>query len=112
MDNKKNEFIPSFDFFNQEISPGNRFIDSFFDRISFHPQGKNVKNHIQNLDILMLRVLSNFSTSLVVSNVSIKNNITISISHIHMHNKPVIKMLYRAMNVTFTELFAICYGIN
>ena len=60
----------------------------------------------------MLRVLSNFSTSLVVSNVSIKNNITISISHIHMYNKLVIKILYRAMNVTFTELFAICYGIN
>jgi len=36
MDNKKNEFIPPFDPFNQEFSPGNCLIDSFSDKISFH----------------------------------------------------------------------------
>ena len=114
MDNKKNEFIPPFDPFNQEFSPGNCLIDSFSDKISFHSWEKNVKNYIQNLDVLMLRVLSDSSISLVVSNASVKNNVTTSISHIHMHNKPVIKTLHHAMNVTFTEaeLLAICCGIN
>ena len=37
-----------------------------------------------------------------------------SISHVHVHNKPIIKMLHHAVNVTFmeAELFAIRYGIN
>ena len=114
MDNKKNKFIASFNPFNQEFSPGNRLIDSFSNIISFYPQGKNVKNHIQNLDFLMLRASSNSSTSLVISNVSIKNNVTTSLSHIHIHNKPVIKMLHCTMNVTSTEakLLAIHCSIN
>jgi len=37
MDNKKNEFAPSFDPFNHKFSPENHLIDSFSDRISFHP---------------------------------------------------------------------------
>ena len=37
MDNKKNEFLPFFDPFNQEFSPGNHLIDSFSNRFSFHP---------------------------------------------------------------------------
>jgi len=62
----------------------------------------------------MLRVSSDSSTSLVISDASVKNNITTSISHIHMHNKPVIKTLYCAMNITSTKakLLAIHCGIN
>jgi len=62
----------------------------------------------------MLRASFDSSTSLVISDASVKNNIAISISHIHMHKKPVIKMLHHAMNITSTEaeLLAICCGIN
>jgi len=35
MNNKKNEFLPSFDPFNQEFSPGNCLIDSFSKIFSF-----------------------------------------------------------------------------
>jgi len=37
-----------------------------------------------------------------------------SISHVHIHNKPVIKMIHDVVNVTTTEakLFAIRYSIN
>ena len=44
----------------------------------------------------------------------IKNQVATSISHIHNHDKPVIKTIYHTVNVTFTkaELFAIKYNIN
>ena len=114
MDNKKNEFAPSFDPFNHKFSLGNRLINSFSDRISFHPQEKNVKNHIQILNDLTLRASSDSSMSLVISDASIKNNIAIFISHIHIHDKPVIRMLHHTINVTSTEaeLLAIRCGIN
>ena len=58
-------------------------------------------------------VIHPFST-IVVSDASIKNQVTTSISHIHFLNKPVIKTLHRAINITTakTELFAIQCGIN
>jgi len=34
---------------------------------------------------------------------SIKNNIATSISHVHIHNKPITKTLYHAVNVMSTE---------
>ena len=58
--------------------------------------------------------MSNPSYTLVVSNTSIKNNTATSISHVHVHNKPIIKMIHHVVNVTTTKakLFAIRYGIN
>jgi len=52
--------------------------------------------------------------ALVVTDVSIKNNVATSIAHIHVHDKPVIKTVYHAVNVTTmeAELFAIRCGIN
>ena len=54
------------------------------------------------------------SVTIVASNASIKNNITTSIAHIHMVNKPTTKMVHHAVNVTSTEaeLFAIRCVIN
>jgi len=45
---------------------------------------------------------------------SIKNNITNSIAHIYIVNKPLIKTVYHVVNITSTEaeLFAIRCGIN
>ena len=47
-------------------------------------------------------------------NASIKNNIATSISHIYIHDKPVIKTLHHAVNITSTkaELFTIRCSIN
>ena len=49
--------------------------------------------------------------AVTVSDASIKNQVAISIAHIHVHDNPVIKMLYHAINVTSTEaeLFVIKY---
>jgi len=45
---------------------------------------------------------------------SVKNNVTSSIAHIHVHNKLIVKVLYHTINVTSieAEFFAIRCGIN
>ena len=45
---------------------------------------------------------------------SVKNNVTSSIVHIHVFNKPVVKTLHHAVNITSSEaeFFAIRCGIN
>jgi len=52
--------------------------------------------------------------ALVITDTSIKNNIAISISHIHLANHPLIKTVHYAAFITSTEveLFAIRCGIN
>ena len=63
---------------------------------------------------MVLEVLSSNSTAIVISDASIKNNIATSISHVHIANQPLIKMLHHAILVTTTEaeLFVIRCGIN
>ena len=52
--------------------------------------------------------------AIIVSDMSIKNQVATLIAHIYIHNNSVIKTLYYAINVTFTEaeLFAIRCDIN
>ena len=59
-------------------------------------------------------VATTLHTSIVLLNISIRNNIAIFILHIHSHNKPIIKTIHHAVNVTITkaELFTIRCGIN
>ena len=114
VDNKCNEFFPSFSFFNKEFEPGNKLIDLFSDHFSFYFCSPNLKKHIEKLDEITFRMPPNPSLTIVVSDTSIKNHVTTSISHIHSYNKPVVKTLYRTINVTITEakLFAIHCRIN
>jgi len=109
VDDKRNEFFLSFSFFNKEFKPGDRLIDLFSDRFSFHFRSSNTKKHIEKLDEIALRASSNPSSTIIMSDASIKNHVATSISHIHSFNKPVIKTEHRAINVTTTEaeLFAI-----
>jgi len=114
VDNKCNEFFPFFSFFNKKFEPGNRLIDLFSDHFSFYLHSSNLKKHIEKLDEFAFRASSNSSSTIVVSDTSIKNHVTTSISHIHSYNKPVIKTLHRAINVITTEaeIFAIHCRIN
>jgi len=114
VDNKCNEFFPSFSFFNEKFKPGNHLIDLFSDHFSFHHHSSNAKKHIEKLNDIVLRALSNPSSTIVVSDTSIKNHVATLISHIHSFNKPVVKTIHRAINVIMTEaeLFAIRCGIN
>ena len=118
MDNHYNEVFLSFDPLNPEFSPGSRIIDIFSNCFSFHLFSKcndqNIKSHIQQLDNLAFKSSDSPSNALVITDASVKNNVTTSISHIHICNKPITKTLHHTLNVTSTEaeLFAIRCGIN
>jgi len=76
--------------------------------------GHNCHIHFQQLDNMVLELSSFSSIAIIVMDVSIKNDIATFISHMHIANCPVIKMLYYAAFVTTTEakFFTIRYGIN
>jgi len=114
VDDKHNKFFPSFCFFNEEFKPGNCIVDIFSDQFSFHPHLTNVKKHMKNLKEVTFKVYSNPFSTIVVSDTSIKNQVATSILHIHSFNKPVVKTLYRVINITTAEamLFAIQCSIN
>ena len=116
MANRFNECFPSFISLHSEFSPGLRVIDNFSDHISFyiHNKGKDNKSHAHQLDDMVLESSSSPSTTIIVSNVSIKNNVATSILHMHINNKTLIKTIHHMVHITSTEakLFAIRCGIN
>ena len=101
---------------NQEFTPGFCLTDNFSDYFSFNLVNKKEKDkiHIQELDEMVLQISSSPSTALIITDASIKNDITISISHIYLANHPLVKMVHYAAFVTSmeAELFAIRCGIN
>ena len=115
---KSNGIIPSFSPLDPEFSPGHRIIDNFSNRFSFNLVNRKEKEihkiRAQELDEMVLSNSSIPNTALVVTDASIKNDITTSISHIHSANRPLIKTVHHASFVTSSEaeLFAIRCGIN
>jgi len=107
--------FPSFDPLHQEFTPGNCLSDKFSDRFSFNLVNKKGKenNRAQELDDLVLHNSAS-STTLIVTDASIKNNITTSVAHIHQTNVPLIKTVHHAVFVTSSEveLFAMRCRIN
>ena len=63
---------------------------------------------------MVLGLSSSPSMALVITDTSIKNDIATSISHIHIANLPLIKMVHHTVFVSSTEaeLFAIRCSIN
>ena len=116
MDNWYNEVFSSFNPLHPELLPGNRVIDIFSDCFSFHPVSEcnSLKDRIQKLDKLAIESSEVSTQALIITDASVKNNVATSISHIHIHDKPIIKTLHHASNVMSTEaeLFAISCGIN
>ena len=114
MNKRCNEFLPTFSLFDDEFSSGSRLIDLFSDCYSFHDWTRDIKGHLQNLDTITIDTSNDPHSSIMIVDVSIWNNIATSISHIHLHNSPVIKIIYQVVNVTTTEseLFAIRCRIN
>jgi len=116
MANRSYEYFPSFTSLNSEFSLGFRIIDNFSDHISFNVcnREKDIKAHARVLDEMVLESSSSPSIAIIASDVSIKNNVTTSITHIHIFNKPLTKTIHHTVHVTSTEveLFAIRCGIN
>ena len=116
MANRSHECFSSFSPLNSEFFPSLRIIDNFSDCFSFNVCNKRKDNKFQaqELDELTLESSSSPSVTLIASDASIKNNIATSITYIHMVNKPLMKTIHHAVNVTSTEaeLFAIRCSIN
>ena len=116
MANQSNKCFPSFTSLDSEFSPGHRVIDNFPECISFNICRKENNDKLceQELDKIVLENSSSSSIAIIVSDVSIKNNVTISITHIHTFDKPSMKMIHHAVYVISTEaeLFTIRCGIN
>ena len=118
IDNRFNEVFPTFDLLNPELQPGNRVIDTFSNYFSFHSFSRCsdsfFKSCLQQLDTLAIEFSSSSSNALVITDASVKNNVTSSIAHIHVFNKPVVKTLHHAVNITLSEaeFFAIRCSIN
>jgi len=118
MKNYFNKIFPSFDPINPELFPGHRIIDTHTNRFSFHLFSKwishNIKPHIQELNKIAIELSDDLSTALIITDASVKNNITTSITHIHIQDKPIMKTLHHALNVMSTEaeLVTIRCGIN
>ena len=116
MDNRFNGIFPSFSPLHSELSPGHRVINNFSDQLVFnlHSKQNGDKACSQQLDNMIIESSNSPSTAIVVTDASIKNNIAISILHIHTYNNPIVKTIYHVVHITSTkaELFAIRCSIN
>ena len=118
IDNRFNEVFPAFDPLNPELQSGNRVIDTFSNCFSFHSFSRSnnpsFKSCLQQLDTLAIESSFSSSNALIITDASVKNNVASSIAHIHVFNKPVVKTLHHAVNITSSEaeFFAIRCGIN
>ena len=66
------------------------------------------------LEKCILQALADLKTAVVVSDTSIKNQVTTFIAHIHSFNNPIIKTHHYIINIISieAELFVIKCGIN
>jgi len=107
--------FPSFNLLHQEFTSGHYVLDKFSDHFSFNLVNEKGKDNIcaQELDDLVLQN-SLSSSTLVVTNTSIKNNIATLVAHIHQANSPLIKAVHYAIFITSSEaeLFTMRCGIN
>ena len=118
VNNRLNGVFDSFGLFNNKFYPENRLIDMFSSHFAFYLSNRKSietrKTHFCKLNKIVFNMLINSKTLIVVVSASIKNHVTTSIAHVHIHNSPVIKTIHHAINVTFTEaeLFTIRCGLN
>ena len=116
--NKAYGIFSSFSPLNLEFFTSSHILDNFPDCFSSNLVNKKEKDKdkicAQELDDMVLRISPSHQTALVVTDASIKNNIAISISHVHIANQPLTKTVYHAVFITSTEaeLFTIRYNIN
>ena len=107
-----------FDSLNKEFHLRNRLVDSFLNCFSFHKADHSSEErksyYCSYFNNIMLNASSDPSTVVVISDTSIKSNITMSVIYDHLFNNPLKKTLHHAINVTSTEaeLFSIRCGIN
>ena len=94
-----------FDSFNNEFFSRNRFIDMFSSYFLFYlsdrKSAETRKTHLCKLDKIVFNTSTDSIIAIVISDISIKNQVTTSIAHVHVHNSPVIKTIYHAKHYIY-----------
>ena len=112
--NRSYGVFSSFSSLHPELSPGLRVIDTFSNCFSFNSnnKGKNDKICLQQLDSMVIKSSSSPSTAITAMDASIKNNVTMSILHTYIPNRPLSRTIHYSAFVTSTEveLFTIRCG--
>ena len=99
--NRLNGIFRFFDPFNPEFSPGSRLVDLFSNCFFFWSDRRSIdsrRSHLKNLDKVVLYALTDPHSTVIVLDMSIKNNIVTLIAHVHSYNSPVIKMIHHTTN--------------
>jgi len=114
--NKLHRILPSFSPLDPELTPGSRVIDTFQDWFLFNLSNKAKNDTARSQQLNDMTIVSSLSshTTLVVFDASIKHDIATLVSHIHMQDKPLIKIVHHVVFITSTEveLFAIRCSLN
>jgi len=118
MNNWLNRVFSTFNSLNSILYLGCKLIDIFSSYIVFHnadcSSNESKISHCKKLDEIILEFLSDLRMVVIILDMSIKNNVTFSISHIHFFKNLLKKTLHYAINIISTEakLFAIRCGIS
>ena len=114
--NKIYGVFPLFSLLHLEFNLGSRIVDIFSDQFSFNlaSREKNDKTCSQQLNKMTLQSSSSLYMAIIITDASVKKDIATSISHVHIYNHPLTKIVHHAAYIMSTEaeLFAIRYGIN
>ena len=90
------------------------FPSYFLFYLSDRKSAKTRKTHLCKLDEIVFNTSTDSIIAIVISDISIKNQVAIFIAHVYIHDSPIIKTTYYAVNITSTEaeLFVIRYRLN
>ena len=103
---------------NRKFHLENRLVNFFSNYFSFHKANHSLEesksHYCSHFDNIVLNILSDPFIVIIVSDISIKNNVAMSIAYVHLFNNSLIKTLHYTINVMITEveLFAIKCRIN
>lgn len=103
---------------NKKLSPGFHLINTFpnnFSFISVNQKDTNaLQTHYNKLDNIYEDSPTNQDTIFLITDTSIKNNVTTSMSHVCQGHNIINRSIYHIMNINSVEieLFSIRYRIN
>jgi len=116
--NYLNQVLPAFDSLNRELSLGFCLVDTFPDHFFFyivnHKSAEARIVHQNKLKNIYMKSFNSHDTMLIITNASVKNNITTTILHIQRKHRIIMKTVHHTINIMFTKakIFAIRCGIS
>jgi len=116
--NQLNSIFPLFDSLNSKFAPGPRLVDKFPSYFSFHQADHKNKEakavYLCKLNNIAFNASLSSNSIIIISNVSIRNNIVTFIVYIYSYSNSIKITLHYAIGITFSkaELFAVRCSIN